>query len=291
MSTEMNYQQSEGTSIWLENLVDGTAGLRIKTRQAVSCSASPFQKIEVFDTYAFGRILVLGGVIVLTEKDEGIYHEMITHPAMLMHSSPENVCIIGGGDGGCLREVLKHDCVKKATVVEIDEQVKETVAQYFPGLAEGFSDARTEIIVRDGFDYLNNSDEKYDIIIVDSYDPGGPVQSLETASFFAVAAERLNKKGVAVFQTDSPVRRGDFFRQAARNIASYFTVSQPYLCMAPSFPGGICSFVIGAGDNVAVSGFNRERYNALAGTCCYYNEKVHSGAFLLPENIAKLLEL
>ncbi|MBD3319520.1 MAG: polyamine aminopropyltransferase [Chitinivibrionales bacterium] len=290
MNNEMNYQNSEGTSLWLENLIDGTAGMRIKARHAVTCSASPFQKIEVFDTYSFGRILVLGGNPVLTEKDECIYHEMISHPAMLMHTVPEKVCIIGGGDGGCLREVLKHECVKKATVVEIDHQVKDAVETYFPDLAHGFADPRTEVIIRDGFEFLNSAGTRWDIIIVDSYDPGGPVQSLETASFYSLVADRLEKNGVAVFQTDSPMQRGEFFRQAARNIGAYFTACKPCLCMMPSFPGGTCSFMVAAKEEPLLAGFSPERYALIEKKCKYYNKAVHSGAFMLPENIATLLK-
>lgn len=127
----INFHPESGSSIWLQNLIHGMSGLTIKAKHSVFCDSSPFQKIEVFDTYSFGLVLCLGGSIVLTEADGCIYHEMISHPALFMHKNPQNVCIIGGGDGGCLKEVLIHETVKTVTIVDIDEMVTETVKRFF----------------------------------------------------------------------------------------------------------------------------------------------------------------
>ena len=152
----------------------------IKVKNALYCGSSPFQKIEVFDTYRFGRILCLGGTIVLTENDD-TYHEMMVHPAFMMSPSPKKICCIGGGDGGCLKEILKYNNVEKVTIVEIDQLVHQTTCDYFPALGAGFNNPNTSLIIDDGYHYLSDTDELFDIILVDSYDPGGPVQSLETA--------------------------------------------------------------------------------------------------------------
>ncbi|MBD3240616.1 MAG: hypothetical protein GF331_08540, partial [Chitinivibrionales bacterium] len=172
------------SSIWIKNLVNGLSGMTFKVKHAVFCDASPFQKVEVFDTYGFGHILMLAGNVVVTEKDEHVYSEMIAHPALLMHRKPKRVCVIGGGDGGAAREVLKHACVESVTVVEIDELVTKTVSEHFASLRTGLVDSRTHVVFEDGCRYLEKSPDTFDVIIVDSYDPGGPVQSITSEPFY-----------------------------------------------------------------------------------------------------------
>ena len=133
----VGFHPESGSSLWIQTLVNGLSGLTIRAKHALFCDSSPFQKIEVFDTYSFGTVLCLGGSVVITELDSDSYHEMIVHPAMIMHKKPERICIIGGGDGGCLKEVIKHDDVKTIVVVEIDSMVKETIDRFFPALAKG----------------------------------------------------------------------------------------------------------------------------------------------------------
>ncbi len=278
------------SSLWLQCLIDGVAGLTVKARHAVYCEASPFQKIEVFDTYGYGRVLVLGGTIVLTESDEHVYHEMITHPAMLMHPAPARVCVVGGGDGGCVREVLKHKCVGEVTVFEIDALVKETVEKHFPALSAGFADPRTNVVIGDGAELLESSGESWDVIFVDSYDPGGPVQTLETASFFRSVADHLREGGIAVFQTDSPTVRPEVLRGTHAHVSAVFAATRPYLCTLPSFPGGTCSFLAATDAPEVLQRFDRDRYRASADRCRYYNDQVHEGAALLPRNVTDIVQ-
>ena len=148
MNTSPNNMQSScASSLWIDNMVNGLSGLSIRAKRAVFSDSSPFQKIEIFDTYSFGRIMCLADFVVLTELDEFIYHEALVHPAMMMHDNPARVCIIGGGDGGCLREVVKYKCMESVVVVEIDEMVKDTVAAHFPKLAAGFTDMRVSVVI------------------------------------------------------------------------------------------------------------------------------------------------
>jgi spermidine synthase len=284
-------QSNSASSIWIQNLVDGVAGIAIRAKHADFCGASPFQKIEVFDTYAFGRVLLLGGTIVLTEKDEHVYNEMITHPAMLMHPGPQSVCVIGGGDGGCLREALKHSPVASVHVVDIDAMVKETVLQYFPGLAAGFADPRTKVTVNDGFTFLDKSEETFDVIIVDSYDPGGPVASLETARFHRLVHAHLRDGGVAVFQTDSPTIRGDYVRELLNDIGPLFGECGYYLCTIPTFPESVCGFLLGAREKGTLGRFDEARWAGIGPTCKYYNRDVHCGAFKIPEHVRRIVGL
>jgi spermidine synthase len=286
----MNFHPKSGSSIWIQNLIHGLSGLTIKAKHSVFCDSSPFQKIEIFDTYSFGLVLCLGGSIVMTEADGFIYHEMITHPALFMHKNPQRVCIIGGGDGGCLKEVLTHEIVKSVTVVDIDKMVNETVKSFFPVLAEGFEDKRIQMVFEDGYQYLEKNDQKFDLIVVDSYDPDGPVQSLETDDFHRIVSTRLADNGIAVFQTDSPTVNKDFLRKTIQSVSPYFDFYKPYLCSMYSFPEGICSFLVCSKQESILNNFESERYNKLAHQFSYYNDEVHSGAFLLPQHIRNILK-
>ncbi|MDR0305857.1 MAG: polyamine aminopropyltransferase [Chitinispirillales bacterium] len=290
MNSYSGYPLESETSLWLQNLVYGQSGLLIKAKQSVFCGSSPFQKVEVFDTYSFGLVLCLGGTVVLTERDYEPYHEMIVHPAMMTQADPQNICIIGGGDGGCLREVLKYPSVKRVIVVEIDSLVKETVENYIPAFATGFSDPRTEVVINDGYEYLKEAKQKFDLIVVDSYDPGGPVRSLETADFFNNAAAALTPQGIAVLQTDSPVIKADMIRQIITDTSASFKLRRSYICYLRTFPAGICSFLMVCNEEGSLDGFNSELYEQIAETCAYYNKEIHTGAFCLPENIRKVLE-
>jgi spermidine synthase len=273
--------------LWIQNLVDGLAGFTLKAKSAVFCDASPFQKIEVFDTYAFGRVLLLGGSIVMTERDEYIYNEMISHPALVSHPAPRSVCIVGGGDGGSLREVLKHECIQEVTVVEIDAHVTETVKRHFSSLADGFDDPRVELVFDDGYNWLNNNEKRFDVIVVDSYDPAGPVQSLETDDFLELVRNRLNDNGLAVFQTGSPVIRAEHIRRSMRRLATLFASASPYICTIPSFPLSVCGFLL-CTTGQAGEAADTDRQKRVREQCRYYCESVHQGAFLLPRDTAAL---
>ncbi|MBD3316006.1 MAG: hypothetical protein GF344_09480 [Chitinivibrionales bacterium] len=273
------------SSLWITNLVDGMAGLTMKVRHALYCDASPFQKIEVFDTYAFGSVLMLGGAIVLTQRDEHIYNEMITHPALLAHSAPGAVCIIGGGDGGALRETLKHDCVREAVAVDIDSMVTDTVKRYFPSLGSAFEDTRSCVAFADGCAWLEDCDRSFDVVVVDSYDPGGPVQSLETGNFFELVRGRLGDGGVAVVQTGSPELRVDHIRETIRELGTIFSWTVPYICTIPSFPSSVCSFILCGTSGSTIPEFRAERLAALAGSCRYFSGEALEGAVRLPSSM------
>lgn len=290
MNQMVSYPGHVGSSLWLQNLVHGLAGITIKAKHSVFCDSSRFQKIEVFDTYSYGMVLCLGGSIVLTEHDCDIYHEMMVHPALLSHKKPLSVCIIGGGDGGCLSEVLKYSCVKSVSVIDIDTMVKTTIERFFPALAKGFNDKRVTVTIDDGYEYLKSTPDRFDIILVDSYDPAGPVQSLETADFHNVVAERLNPDGIIVFQTDSPIVRPDYLRQTMNLLSPLFAHTKPYICSLSSFPEGICSFLLCGREKGSLDRFDAERYKAIEDSCSYYNNDIHVGAFLLPQYLRKKVQ-
>jgi spermidine synthase len=288
METTNIFETENNSSLWIQNLVNGLSGITIRAKHSLYHGASPFQKIEIFQTYSFGKILVLADNIVLTEKDEYIYHEAIVHPALMICEQPKKICIIGGGDGGCLRELIKYKEIEDIIIVEIDKMVKEAVCTHFPNLAKSFTDKRSKVEFAEGCSWLSKCKDTFDIIIVDSYDPGGPVQSLETAQFYKLVYNHLNEGGIAVFQTDSPTIKTSNLRATISSISTFFKSYKPYICSMPSFPESICSFVICTKDNVSLDAFNEKRYSYIAKKCKYYNSEIHKGAFYLPEYIKKV---
>jgi spermidine synthase len=286
MSTELNADSGSESSIWLENLVDGLSGIRMKAKHAVHFEASPFQKIEVFDTYAYGRVLLLGGTIVYAQNDGYIYNEMLTHPALFSHNSPKDICIIGGGDGGCLCEVLKHSSVKNITIVEIDKQVTSVVKRFFPELSAGFGSKKVQMFFEDGYAWLCAAKNRYDVILVDSFDPGGPVQSLETANFFEVARKKLKPGGIAVLQTHTPQLNRDKIQRTMRDLSVHFKWCRPYTASIPSFPQGLCSYVLcGTG---AAAHAQTGRINEVASKCRYFSTDLQNGLFCLPRSVSEI---
>ncbi|KMQ50304.1 Spermidine synthase [Chitinispirillum alkaliphilum] len=288
MNSKIQHPVVNETSLWIENLINGLSGMTIKARHSLYCGSSPFQKIEVYDTYSFGLVLCLGGTVVLTERDSEPYHEMMVHPAMLMHKDPKRICIIGGGDGGCLNEVLRHPGVENVVVVEIDEMVRETVQNFFPQFGKGFADPRAEMIVDDGYHFLSATDLGFDLIVVDSYDPGGPVHSLETNDFYSVVAKRLRPDGIAVFQTGPPLVNEEFLRDMTLSVSALYAQYKPFICSMRSFPEGMCSFIAASLSENGLEAFSESGYKRIKDECRYYNDEVHKGAFMLPQNIKSI---
>jgi spermidine synthase len=180
--------------------------------------------------------------------------------------------------------------VEKAVVVEIDSLVKETVENYMPGFAEGFSDPRVETVINDGYDYFKDAIENFDAIFVDSYDPGGPVRSLETADFFGKVAASAGEGGVVVVQTDSPILQAEAVRRTIANVSAVFSRYKPYICTLRPFPEGLCSFLIATNSQSGFGGgIDENRYREIADSCEYYNEDMGQGAFLLPQGIKAAL--
>ena len=185
---------------------------------------SLYQEIGVFESPYFGKILTLDGVVQITERDEFFYHEMLVHPALHVHEKSENVLIIGGGDGGSLREVLKHDSVAQVTMAEIDQRVIEVSKQYFPNMSNGFSDPRATVIKADGVKIVRESANAWDVIIVDSTDPVGSAKALFTREFYMSVFGSLKPGGIIVSQTESLLFHAPFVREIQLLLREYFPV-------------------------------------------------------------------
>jgi spermidine synthase len=245
-----------------------------------------YQTIEVFENALLGRVMTLDGVVQTTEKDEFIYHEMLAHVPMLAHPNPKRVLIIGGGDGGILREVLKHPSVEQVTLVEIDGQVIEIAKRYFPKHLNGaFDDPRSRIIIGDGVKFVNETNEKFDVIISDSTDPIGAAQALFTSDFYTAASRCLNKGGVFVAQNGVPFHQIDELKDTATRFASLFSDRAFFTVSVPTYVGGIMALAWGADDSSLrltdscelIGRFDQRNFQTR-----YYTPEMHVASFVLP---------
>lgn len=223
-------------------------GLRISVRveTVVYQTKTKYQTLAIYDTLQYGRMMVLDNAIQTTEKDEFLYHESIVHVPLFSHPNPEKVLIIGGGDGGSLREVLRHPCVKQATMVDIDGEVVEAARKYLPAWSSGFGDPRTNLIIGDGMDHVAKTRAEYDVIIIDSTDPVGPGEVLFEEDFYRNVRSALREGGIMTAQTESPVTEAPIVRKIAGRIAKVFPAVGVYTAPVPSYPGGWWGFTCGS---------------------------------------------
>ncbi|HHV78870.1 MAG TPA: polyamine aminopropyltransferase [Firmicutes bacterium] len=262
-------------------------GLRIgcQVKKVLASTKSAYQEIAVYETSSFGRLLALDDVIQTTERDEFAYHEMIVHVPMFVHGHPRRVLIIGGGDGGCVREVLKHPSVQLVKLIEIDPEVTRIAREFLPGISHSLSDNRVSLEFRNGIEYLRETDEQYDVIIVDCTDPVGPAVGLFSDEFYSDAFKALSDDGVFVEQTESPFYNLDLIERVQRDLKKHFPVVGLYLGAVPTYPGGLWSYSIATkgaelpGDPLIPLTFSGK----------YYNAYVHRAAFVLPEFVRKRL--
>lgn len=252
------------------------------------------QHLIVFTNSQFGTVLALDGVIQTTERDEFVYHEMICHVPLLAHGNAKKVLIIGGGDGGTLREVLRHTTVEKAVVIEIDQAVIEISKKYLPLHSQGaFDDPRAQVIIEDGCKFVKNSSEKFDIIICDSTDPIGPGEKLFTAEFYKDCHALLSKDGIFVCQNGAPFLQTQELRDTKKNLELSFDDVRFYTGVIPTYLGGFMTFGW-ATDNKKYQGITREilhtRMHTITGNLRYYTPEVHLASFALPQFIKNIVE-
>ncbi|MEE8434660.1 MAG: polyamine aminopropyltransferase [bacterium] len=264
------------------------AGLTLAVRERLHTRNSEFQQIEVLETVEFGRMLLLDGFVMLTARDEFIYHEMIVHPPLLLHGAPKRVLVIGGGDGGSVREALRHASVEWVTLVEIDPAVIETCRRFFPELANSLDDPRAEVVCQDGFAYLDQHPDAYDAIIVDSIDPVGEGAKLFTTAFYEKVKGALRAGGVAVFQTESPFYNGEVLAQVNRKLTPLFAHVAPFLAHIPTYPSGLWSFTF-ASNHIDPSQTAPNQPPPFQGALRYFNVEMCKAAFALPGYIRESL--
>ena len=251
-------------------------GIFFRVGSLLYSESSPFQKIEVFANDTFGKVLLLDGLVQTTEKDEFFYHEMLVHPACLTHPSLSNVLIIGGGDGGVLKEVLRYP-VKRVCHVEIDPHVISVSKKYLPWLSQAQNDERYELFIDDGAEFLRSTEEKFDVVLIDSSEPLGPSAALHERPFYESVKRCLNPGGIIVPQLGSPLYPLDFIKGCVSFFGELFAEAKLYVGPVPTYPGGSwCYGYLSDGSDP----FQIKR-NPPPGLK-YYNKDIHRAAFALP---------
>jgi spermidine synthase len=284
----MSMNQSE----WFTEAFKGKTAFSVRYSRKLYDSLSDFQRIEVFDTEPMGRILILGGCFMVTEKDSFVYHEMLVHPAMSALIEVRKVLIIGGGDGGAVTEVVKHPEVESVVLCEIDPLVIHACKDYFPSISAGLNDPRVTIVNDDGAAFVANFNNEFDLILVDSTDPVGPGQALFEISFYESIKRSLRHSGAAVFQTESPFFMEDVFSETVMNLKRVFgsQTALPYLATIPSYPGGLWSFTFCSETCSPILAAPDSLQKRMVQNLKYYSVDVHRGCFALPVFVQQLLE-
>ncbi|MBD8500480.1 polyamine aminopropyltransferase [Paenibacillus arenosi] len=271
--------------LWFTEKQTPAFGITAKVRETYVDEQTPFQHLAMVETEEFGRMLVLDGMVMTTVKDEFVYHEMVAHPALVTHPNPKKVLVVGGGDGGVIREILKHPSVEKAVLVEIDGKVIEYSKQYLPEIAGELDNPRVEVIVNDGYMHILNSKNEYDVIMVDSTEPVGPAAPLFERGFYQGIYEALKEDGLFVAQTDNPWFKADLIQQVNRDVKEIFPIVRVYGANIPTYPSGLWTFTMGSKthdplevDAAAIPDMPTK----------YYSSRLHHAAFCLPKFVEDL---
>ncbi|MBQ9434017.1 MAG: polyamine aminopropyltransferase, partial [Synergistaceae bacterium] len=222
--------------LWISEYSTDNLKLSMRVKEVLHSEKTPYQDLLIVDTYEYGRVLMLDGAYQLTEKDEFTYSEMMAHVPMCAHRNPENVMIIGGGDGAIMREVLKHKCVKKCTLIDIDERVIECSKKYLPFAGCAFSDERADVKCMDAMKYIRETGERYDVVIVDSTDPVDFAAGLFRKDFYSDVKGIMNPDGMMSELTESPFTDTDLMTQAIREMRKVFPVVKMYWGAVPTYP-------------------------------------------------------
>ena len=278
-------------SLWYDETFEGHTRLGLRVESTLFSQKSAYQTVEVVDTVGFGRVLVIDGVFMTSEYDEFLYHEMLVHPAMTTAPSIERVLVIGGGDGGTVREVLRHPEVKECVMIEIDELVVEAAKAYLPGIGTAWDDPRLDLRFIDGIEYVKASaDEKYDVILLDGTDPVGPGAVLFDESFYRGCKRMLVEDGVMALQSESPLLMMDVFVETQHKLRSLFSEVHPYLGPVPLYGTGTWSWTWCSATGEPLRPI-RERQETIALASKAYNEDVHQAIFALPNYVRRALKL
>lgn len=277
--------------LWYTELHTKNVRFSIKIDKPIVTVDGDFQRIDVFDSEEFGRVLVLDGYLMITEKDEFIYHEMITHVPMAVNPNVKNVLVIGAGDGGTVRELTRYNTIENIDMVEIDKAVVDVCKEYFPQTASKLTDSRVNIFYEDGLKYVRRKNNEYDLIIVDSTDPFGPGEGLFTKEFYGNCYTALKDNGILINQHESPYYSDDAkaMSRTHKQIQSVFPVSTVYQVHIPTYPSGHWLFGFASKGLLPVEDLKADEWNSLGFNTKYYNTDVHKGAFYLPNYVKELL--
>ena len=263
----------------------------IKVDKPLFSGQSEFQRIDIFNSKEFGTIFTLDGLMMVTEKDEFIYHDMIVHVPMATNSKIKKVLVIGAGDGGTVRELTRYSTIEHIDMVEIDKMVVDVCREYLPQTACKLDDPRVTLYFEDGLKFVRSKENVYDLIIVDSTDPFGPGEGLFTREFYGNCFKALKEDGILVNQHESPYY-GEYaksMQRAHKRIREFFPVCRVYQAHIPTYPSGHWLFGFASKTYDPLSNIDEQAWNSLGLNTKYYNTEIHKGCFALPTYVKELL--
>lgn len=275
---------------WFTEYHTKNAGLTLRVKEHLVRRQSPYQLIEVIDTVEFGKLLTLDGLVMISDRDEHVYHEMMTHVPLLAHPNPKRVLVVGGGDGGCLREIVKHPTLERVTRVEIDGDVVELCKEHFPAVAAANDHPKVELIIGDAVEYIGRFKGEFDVAVIDGSDPVGPAVGLFERSFFVNVVEALKSGGIMSCQIGSPLYSLDRIAATLEHWRSLFAEARLYWAHVPTYPSGVWG--LGLASKEAGKTFtppDEVRFLTLSLSLRYYNLEIHKAAFALPTVVARRL--
>ncbi|MEK7382304.1 MAG: polyamine aminopropyltransferase [Elusimicrobiota bacterium] len=265
---------------WLDEICQGVVRTGFRLKKRIFKAKSPFQTIEVVETAGHGKLLIINGMTMASERDEFVCHEMLAHIPLFLHPRPRRVLVIGGGDGGAVREVLRHKTVELCVLVEIDALVVETAKKHIPQTASALSNRRALVRVEDGAKFVRETSERFDVVIVDSTKPFGP-------AFYKDVRRILTERGIVVSQAGSPFYDLGTIKNLTKILKTVFPVSDAYTFTNLTYPGGLWAFAYASKGVHPVRHFNSARVKSARMPLQWYNEEIHVGAFALPEFLRK----
>ena len=278
--------------LWFSEMQTPNVKFSIRVERQLYSGQSQFQRIDVFESPEFGRFLTLDGYMMLTEREEFIYHEMITHVPMAVHPRVKRVLVIGAGDGGVIRELVRYPEIEDIDLVEIDELVVEVCRKYLPQTACRMDDPRVHIHYEDGLKYIRSCENEYDLILVDSTDPFGPGEGLFTREFYGNCCKALREDGIMINQHESPFYAEDAAacQNMHRLIVESFPISRIYQAHIPTYPSGHWLFGFASKKYHPLKDLDETRWNLRGLSCKYYTTTLHKGAFYIPAYVERLLK-
>lgn len=279
---QQDYLSRKNGDLWLTEDEHDNLKVSYRIKDIVFNQRSPFQDVMILDSYHFGRMLVLDGIVQTTSIDGHIYNEMISHVPLAIHPNPKKVLIIGGGDCGVAKEVCKYEGVEHVDMVEIDELVVKASLEHLPEVSGRLSDPRVKFVFDDGVKFAAGKKNEYDLIIVDSSDPIGPAQVLFEKSFYHSLHEALKEDGMMVCQSQSPIFHADVMKQTYSRISELFPEVKMYTAVVPTYPGGLWSFTIGSKKYIEPNPSKVEDKDTQ-----YVNQQIVNGCFSLPQSLVE----
>ncbi|WP_312810646.1 polyamine aminopropyltransferase [Sedimentibacter sp.] len=278
--------------LWFTEEHTDNVRFSIRIDRHIVSEQSDFQKIDVFETPEFGKVLVIDDFVMLTEKDEFIYHEMITHVPMAVNPNIKNILVIGAGDGGTVRELTRYSSIEKIEMVEIDKKVVDISIEHLPFTASKLHSEKVKLYFEDGLKFVKTKINEYDLIIVDSTDPVGPGEELFTREFYENCFKALKKDGILVNQHESPYykREQEAMQKAHKKIKEVFPIARVYQAHIPTYGSGHWLFGFASKKYDPVKDLNEEWRNSIKIDMRYYNTELHKGCFALPNYVKSLLD-